>query len=86
MLTFFLVPFAFRGARMAVRGMRNDVRDWLPEDFAETKELEWFRDNFVTEAFVLVSWDGCRGACTPFPQGPIPFLGPIGSDDPANKA
>ncbi len=61
MLTFFLVPFAFRGARMAVRGMRNDVRDWLPEDFVETKELEWFRDNFVTEAFVLVSWDGCRG-------------------------
>ena len=61
MLTFFLVPFAFRGARMAVRTMRNDVRDWLPESFAETKELEWFRDNFATESFVMVSWEGCRG-------------------------
>ena len=61
MLTFFLVPIAFRGARMAVRGMRNDVRDWLPESFAETKELEWFRAQFASEAFVIVSWDGCRG-------------------------
>ena len=61
MLTFFLVPFAFRGARMAVRGMRNDVRDWLPESFAETKELEWFRANFASESFVVVSWEGCHG-------------------------
>lgn len=46
---------------MAVNGMRNDVRDWLPESFAETKELEWFRTYFATESFVMVSWDGCRG-------------------------
>ena len=61
MLTFFVVPFAFRGARLAVQGMRNDVRDWLPESFAETKELEWFRRYFDQESFVIVSWEGCRG-------------------------
>lgn len=39
--------------------MKNDVKDWLPDDFPETKELEWFRDNFLGEQFVLVTWPGC---------------------------
>ncbi|PQO46365.1 hypothetical protein C5Y93_10310 [Blastopirellula marina] len=56
---FFLVPFALRGARLALEQMRNDVKDWLPDDFAETSELDWFRDHFLGEQFVLISWDGC---------------------------
>ena len=36
MIIFFLVPFAMRGARMSVQGMKNDLRDWLPKDFPET--------------------------------------------------
>lgn len=56
---FFLVPFAFRGARMSMRSMRNDVADWLPSDFPETKELEWFRDHFYGSQFILISWPGC---------------------------
>ena len=31
MVVFFCVPFALRGARLAVNGMKNDVRDWLPK-------------------------------------------------------
>src|SRR5215470_12448065 len=60
-IVFFFVPFALRGARMAVQGMKNDVKDWLPKEFAETKDLEEFRQYFLSEQFVLVSWDGCYG-------------------------
>ncbi|WP_233198946.1 MULTISPECIES: efflux RND transporter permease subunit [Pirellulaceae] len=56
---FFLVPFALRGARLSLEQMRNDVKDWLPSDFAETSELDWFRDHFLGEQFVLISWKGC---------------------------
>ena len=56
---FFMVPFAMRGARLALEQMKNDVTDWLPSDFAETSELNWFRELFMGEQFVLVSWDGC---------------------------
>lgn len=56
---FFLVPFALRGARLSLEQMKNDVKDWLPDDFAETSELDWFRDHFMGEQFVLISWEGC---------------------------
>jgi predicted RND superfamily exporter protein len=58
---FFFVPFALRGARMAIQGMKNDVKDWLPKDLAETRDLDDFRKHFLSEQFVLVSWDGCTG-------------------------
>ena len=57
---FFFVPFAFRGARIGLRDMRNEVSDWLPSDFPETKELNWFRDNFLGSQFVVASWDDCN--------------------------
>ena len=56
---FFLVPFALRGARMAVQDIRNEVTDWLPKDFPETEVLQWFRPRFVGDQFVAISWDGC---------------------------
>lgn len=61
MVIFFLVPFALRGARMSVQGMKNDLKDWLPKDFPETADLDWFRQHFVSETFVVASWDGCHG-------------------------
>ena len=60
-IVFFFIPFALRGARLAVQGMKNDVKDWLPKDFPETAELDWFRQHFLGEQFVVVSWDGCHG-------------------------
>jgi predicted RND superfamily exporter protein len=60
-VVFFLVPFGLRGARMALQGMKNDVKDWLPRDLDETKDLDEFRQHFLSEQFVLVSWDGCHG-------------------------
>ncbi|MCU0961615.1 MAG: MMPL family transporter [Pirellulaceae bacterium] len=58
-IVFFLVPFALRGARVAVQNMKNDVKDWLPSDFPETAELDWFREHFLGEQFVVISWEGC---------------------------
>lgn len=60
-VVFFFVPFSLRGARLALQGMKNDVKDWLPKEFEETKDLDEFRQYFLSEQFVLVSWDGCTG-------------------------
>ncbi len=56
---FFLLPFSLRGARMAVESMKNDVSDWLPGTYDETKDLGEFREYFLGDQFVLVSWPGC---------------------------
>lgn len=58
---FFLLPFALRGARLALGDMRNDVSDWLPDDFIETKELAEFRKYFYGgDQFVCVSGPWCK--------------------------
>lgn len=59
-MVFFLTPFALRGARMAVERMENNIKDWLPSDFPETRDLEWFGRHFVGERFVLLTWPNCR--------------------------
>ena len=56
---FFLLPFALRGARMAVTGIKNNVADWLPSDYPETQDLQEFRKYFVGEQFVVVSGPWC---------------------------
>jgi predicted RND superfamily exporter protein len=57
---FFLVPFALRGSRMSLERMENNVKDWLPDSFEETKELAWFAKHFVGEqSFILLTWEGC---------------------------
>jgi predicted RND superfamily exporter protein len=54
----FLVPIACVSAIRAVKSNRNDVSDWLPKEYDETTELAWFRQHFVADQFVLLSWDG----------------------------
>lgn len=66
MMVFFFVPFALRGARMSFTTMKNDVKDWLPSDYDETKDLDWFRENFLGEQFILVTWPGCNADDTRF--------------------
>ena len=56
---FFVMPSAFRAARLSLGQKENDVKDWLPSDFPETAELEWFGDHFAGESFVLATWPGC---------------------------
>ncbi len=59
-LTLLMVPCAFYGAGQAVQSNVNRVEDWLPSSFAETKNLAWFRKNFASDQFIIVSWEGCR--------------------------
>ena len=54
-IVFFLAPFALRGARLAVDRMENNIADWLPDDFPETKDLKWFGKHFMGERFVLIT-------------------------------
>lgn len=56
---FFFFPSIIRGARLAVAGKKNNIKDWLPNDFRETVELSWFAQYFMGESFVLATWDGC---------------------------
>src|SRR3979411_1741161 len=59
MLVTFLLPLVLLGAKITLRGNRNDVKEWLPASYKETGEYKWFQKNFTNETFVLVSWDGC---------------------------
>lgn len=57
----FLVPFAGRGARLALDEMVNNVADWLPDDYQETKELNEFKKYFFGGGqFVVISGPWCR--------------------------
>ncbi|MBI2480449.1 MAG: MMPL family transporter, partial [Planctomycetia bacterium] len=53
-------PVVFFGAGKAVSSNSNKVEDWLPAGFKETGELGWFRERFVGDQFVIVSWEGCQ--------------------------
>lgn len=53
-------PVVFFGAGKAVSSNSNKVEDWLPAGFKETGELGWFRERFVGDQFVIVSWEGCE--------------------------
>jgi predicted RND superfamily exporter protein len=55
----FATPLLIQGAQKAVKSNTNKVQDWLPKTFRETTELRWFRQHFVADQFVLISWDGC---------------------------
>lgn len=58
-LAVLLVAVVPRGARKALETNTNKVEDWLPASYSESQDLAWFRQQFGSEAFVLVSWDGC---------------------------
>jgi predicted RND superfamily exporter protein len=59
LLAIFLFPIVMRGARIALENNKNDVKAWLPDSFEETRELDWFRKQFLGEQFVVISWPGC---------------------------
>ncbi|QDT67283.1 Multidrug resistance protein MexB [Planctomycetes bacterium MalM25] len=55
----FALCFIPRGVRFALASNTNKAEDWLPASYAESADLQWFRDHFAGEAFVLISWEGC---------------------------
>lgn len=55
----FLSPIILGGARHALMTNHNDVKEWLPASYQETKDLDWFVKKFAGQLFVMISWDGC---------------------------
>lgn len=59
-IVFFLLPFALRGARMAVTRLQSDQAVWLPAELPESQDLVWLKQHFRGEpAFAILTWDGC---------------------------
>ena len=52
-------PFIGYGAKQAWAKSKNRVEDWLPASFPETKALYAFFDQFGSDEFLMISWDGC---------------------------
>jgi uncharacterized protein len=59
MAAVFLIALIPVGARRAFESQTNKAEDWLPSSYSEATDLQWFREHFVGEQFVLMSWDGC---------------------------
>lgn len=55
----FLLAFVWMGTKRTILSNQNDVTDWLPKTFAETKDYNWFLRHFPFEKFLLISWEGC---------------------------
>ncbi|OHB68660.1 MAG: hypothetical protein A2V70_07020 [Planctomycetes bacterium RBG_13_63_9] len=51
-------PLLF-GAWKALRSSNNNIHQWLPESFEETRTYDSFRSVFGADDFVLASWEGC---------------------------
>lgn len=66
-------PLVLMGAVQTIRSNTNKVADWLPETYSETGDLRWFRQHFVADQFVIVSWEGCQ-------LGENPASGAAGDD------
>lgn len=59
-IVFFLLPFALRGARMAVTRLESDQEVWLPAELPESQDLAWLKQHFRdVPAFAILTWDGC---------------------------
>lgn len=52
------IPLLAFGVQRAMRGGDNDVRQWLPADFQETKDYDQFLATFGSEEMAVVSWPG----------------------------
>ncbi len=48
-----------RAAMQALHSNTNKAEDWLPSTYTESSDLRWFRRHFISEGFILVTWDGC---------------------------
>ena len=55
-----VAPFVVYSAAVTVKSNSNRVQDWLPKSFVETGDLAYFREHFLGDQFVLISWEGCK--------------------------
>ena len=54
------LPFIALNTIRAVRENENDLSDWLPAAYEETRQYRTFQQFFGSEDFVVASWPGCE--------------------------
>ena len=54
-----LLPVVLWAAYQAYVGGVTDTEEWLPRSFEETRQLDWFREHFVADDLLAISWEGC---------------------------
>ncbi len=55
-----VLGLALNGTWRAFRDGSNRIEDWLPRGFQEARELQWFRQHFGGDSFLMISWEGCE--------------------------
>ena len=53
------MPFLIYGAQRALNDNSNQIEDWLPPSFEETRRLLWFDEHFISDDLMMISFEGC---------------------------
>ncbi|MBR4833848.1 MAG: MMPL family transporter [Thermoguttaceae bacterium] len=56
----FLLSFVWMGTKQTLKSNSNSVEDWLPAQYQQTRDYQWYLNLFPFESYVVVSWDGCE--------------------------
>lgn len=56
----FLLAFVWMGTKQTILSNSNSVEDWLPAQYQQTRDYQWYLRNFPFESYVVVSWQGCE--------------------------
>ena len=56
----FLLSFVWMGTKQTIMSNSNSVEDWLPPHYQETRDYQWYLNNFPFESYVVISWEGCE--------------------------
>ena len=57
-VTALLLPAIGYGASQVFSSTGNDIRQWLPASFQETRVYDWFVQQFGSEEMIIASWPG----------------------------
>lgn len=56
----FLLSFVWMGTKQTLKSNSNSVEDWLPAQYQQTRDYQWYLNLFPFESYVVVSWEGCE--------------------------
>jgi len=54
-----LIPAILWGVQQTFEHANNNVSQWLPQDYPETRTYQEFRRLFGSDDMAVVSWEGC---------------------------
>lgn len=80
-----LYPLILWGMIDAFANANNNIHQWLPKNFEETKTYDAFCEVFGTDDFVLASWDGCTLEDPRLEQFASEVVPPAGSQSEAEE-